>query len=268
MEFVSQFSGALRFALINMAWIFVAAWGLERLWAREPVPAATQLRALRFWALYAVLGAATVALFATVKDAIGLRPALVVSLVSLGWASIILGPIAFAIVYDLFNYWMHRAQHKWFWKQHAVHHSIEHLSGVNSYLHWTEDAFRTVFIAIPMTLLFGMTGGKASLAVTMALSAWGNFLHSPIRFNFGRFGRLIFADNVYHRIHHSVEHRHFDKNFATAFTLWDRLFGTQYIPAPGEWPRVGVHDTPEVSTVREYLFRPFRRDRRQLVAAE
>jgi sterol desaturase/sphingolipid hydroxylase (fatty acid hydroxylase superfamily) len=260
-SFIAQFSGALRFALVNMGWIFVTLWGVERLWARDPVPESAQLRALGYWACYAVGGATTVAAFAAFAQTWHLRPAFTVplnaTLKPIGWLALIVGPLVFAAIYDFFNYWMHRAQHRWFWAQHSIHHSIRNLSGVNSYLHWTEDAFRTVFITLPMTLLFGLDGGKSSLAVAMALSAWGNFLHSPVRFNFGRFGRMLFADNVYHRVHHSVEPEHFDKNFATAFTVWDRLFGTQYLPARGEWPAVGVHDMPEVSSVGEYLWRPF-----------
>ena len=53
----------------------------------------------------------------------------------------------------------------------------------------------------------------------------GNYLHSPIRLHLGVLGRYI-VDNRVHRIHHSLEPAHFDKNFGMFTTLWDRLFGT------------------------------------------
>jgi sterol desaturase/sphingolipid hydroxylase (fatty acid hydroxylase superfamily) len=48
------------------------------------------------------------------------------------------------------------------------------------------------------------------------------------------------VDNRFHRIHHSVEPKHFEKNFGIMFTVWDQLFRTAYFPRPDEWPKTGV----------------------------
>ncbi len=57
-----------------------------------------------------------------------------------------------------------------------------------------------------------------------------------------------------HRIHHSREPQHFNKNFGVVTSVWDRLFGTAYFPAKDEWPDTGIVNQSEPSTVREFLF--------------
>lgn len=265
MEFLQTFAGALEFGVLNMAWIFIVLLGIERLWPKGPVTLESQLRSLKFWVFYAVAGALIVTCFAYAKRALPGQPLYVapvkhwIEASPFAWAIYILGPLAGMAVYDFFNYWMHRAQHKWFWAQHSIHHSIENVSALNSYFHWSEDLFRTAFISAPMLLLFNINHGGGTLAVAMLSMMHGNYLHSATSLNFGRFGRMILADNRWHRIHHSVEPQHFDRNFATALPIWDVLFGTARFPKPGEWPATGVHDTPEAKTVSEVLWRPFRR---------
>lgn len=68
-------------------------------------------------------------------------------------------------------------------------------------------------------------------------------------------------DNRLHRIHHSREERHINHNFATRTPIWDVLFGTAYFPRRDEWPAVGLMDTDEPRTLRDYLLLPFRSDR-------
>jgi len=255
-----QFGILLAFALANLAWIWIALVGLERLWPRNTVSLRSQARSAGFWLIYTVAAVLVTALttswLAGHKPLYGVGIAGAVKGTSLWWSAYILGPLAFLLVYDFFNYWMHRAQHKWFWRQHAIHHSIENLSAINSYFHPTEPLFRLACITFPMTFLFGVDGAGASVLAAMLDAAYGNFIHSPISVHFGRFGRFFLVDNRYHRIHHSVEGRHFDKNFATATPIWDVLFGTAHFPAADEWPDTGVHDQPEPRTVGDYLLRP------------
>jgi sterol desaturase/sphingolipid hydroxylase (fatty acid hydroxylase superfamily) len=66
-------------------------------------------------------------------------------------------------------------------------------------------------------------------------------------------------DNRFHRLHHSVEERHFDKNFGLTTPLWDLLFGTLCVPAKDEWPETGLADQPEVGGLADFLWRPFTR---------
>ena len=42
-------------------------------------------------------------------------------------------------------------------------------------------------------------------------------------------------------VHHSIELQHRDTNFGALFSIWDRLFGTQY-RGHDEYPETGIAD--------------------------
>ena len=89
--------------------------------------------------------------------------------------------------------------------------------------------------------LVQIDGPGTPIAVAFVLQLLTYYIHSPIDVHFGPL-RKVLVDNRFHRIHHSLEPRHFDKNFGVCFTIWDRWFGTAYDPAPNEWPQVGLAD--------------------------
>jgi hypothetical protein len=60
------------------------------------------------------------------------------------------------------------------------------------------------------------------------------------------------GDPQYHRIHHSLEERHWNKNFAERLPIWDFLFGTLYAGFD-EYPQVGIPDYPVRETSRRPL---------------
>jgi sterol desaturase/sphingolipid hydroxylase (fatty acid hydroxylase superfamily) len=60
-----------------------------------------------------------------------------------------------------------------------------------------------------------------------------------------------------HRIHHSRESRHLDRNFAFIFPLWDVLFGTYYHPGPFEYPATGLASGDRVRTPWQIVAWPF-----------
>ncbi|GEP55633.1 sterol desaturase family protein [Reyranella soli] len=163
-----------------------------------------------------------------------------------------------ACVSDFFYYWMHRAQHRfgWFWRFHRVHHSIGEMSATNSYHHVFEDLFQFVAVTIPMSFLLGVASGPVPWLVIVVLNTHSYFIHSNARLNIGPL-RYVFSDNRVHRIHHSIEERHLNRNFSTTTPLWDVLFGTAYFPRHDEWPAVGLADIAEPKTVSQYLLMPF-----------
>lgn len=254
MDLLRSWAFALGFSLFTIAWVCIVLWGVQRLWPRGAKPSKAETwKAAKFWAVFLIADAVILGTFRhldqeitplfDLKAGIGMLP---------WWAALFVGPIGFLIIYDFFNYWMHRAQHKWFWRQHRIHHSITHLSAFNGYFHPTEPLFRLVSIYVPLTVLFGYGGAGWTVAMSMLTTAHGYYVHSPTALNFGPL-RAVFVDNAFHRVHHSVETQHFDKNFGAFTTLWDRLFGTAYFPAKDEWPDTGVWDYPEAETLRAYV---------------
>ncbi len=251
-------------ANVYMTWLStfsIAAmmWGIERLFPKGAVTVASQMRALKFW-VFAGLGTAiAITIYGYVGERLSPRPLLVLPLNSwlasrwVHWSMYVIAPLLGMILYDFFGYWLHRAQHRWFWRLHSVHHSIEELSGINSYFHWSEQFFRIAFISLPAAYLVGIDGLESVFVIELLLKIQGYYLHSPNSIHLGPVLRRVIADNRFHRIHHSVEPQHFDKNFGAGTSLWDQLFGTAYFPADDEWPATGIVDQPEVRSISGYL---------------
>ena len=174
------------------------------------------------------------------------------------WLGYVISPLVGLLMFDFSFYWMHRFQHRFLWRFHAVHHAIEDLSGINSYPHWIEGILKFTFMTLPWSLLYTVDQMALPAIVMFILVLHGHFIHSNTRLHLG-FLRIFVADNRFHRVHHSVEPQHFDKNFGSATTFWDRLFGTAYFPNKNEWPATGVADAKEADTLADSMFRPFAR---------
>ena len=66
------------------------------------------------------------------------------------------------------------------------------------------------------------------------------FYHANVRLNLGPL-RYILVTPQSHRVHHSREPEHRDKNFGFIFCIWDRIFGTQVTDAE-VYPETGIED--------------------------
>jgi sterol desaturase/sphingolipid hydroxylase (fatty acid hydroxylase superfamily) len=175
-----------------------------------------------------------------------------------GVAGSILAVATFLFIYDFFYYIWHRAQHtlSWLWPVHELHHAERHLSALStSRHHWLEEPMRLFVVLIPMGLIFQLDPPQIGMIFTL-FTFWGYFIHLNCRLELGRFG-LIFSGPQYHRIHHSIEEKHYNCNFAAFFPLWDWLFGTLHRPQPGEWPDTGLRERPEGNQWRHALIGPF-----------
>jgi sterol desaturase/sphingolipid hydroxylase (fatty acid hydroxylase superfamily) len=172
----------------------------------------------------------------------------------LGWAAPFATGLVLLLLIDFLAYWRHRAEHRWFWSIHVLHHCPTDLHAANSYGHPTQVLIGAVFVVLPLSLI-DMGGFELPLMIGLLVSFLQVFIHSPTEFHFGPL-RRVFVDNRFHRIHHSLEPRHFDRNFSILFSFWDRIFGTAYFPEEGEWPDVGVAGSPPPQTVREFLAYP------------
>jgi sterol desaturase/sphingolipid hydroxylase (fatty acid hydroxylase superfamily) len=227
---------------------------------RRPQRAAGRLRGLIFWALFIPVAALLNLLLASAWAALGVRPLLSLPLFQ---SFAFLGPVAALVavliawvINDFFFYCCHRLQHRFLWRFHAVHHSIRDLNAVNSYHHVSEALMSLILYSVPTSLI--VTDVAAAVPL-IGLVMWLQivWIHSPTRFSLGPL-RAWLVDNRCHRIHHSLEERHFDKNFGAFTTLWDRLFGTWHAPGPDEWPDVGLAEVAEPAGIRQWLEQPLR----------
>lgn len=159
------------------------------------------------------------------------------------------------VLADFCGYWEHRFEHRFWWPVHAVHHSQTDLHAANSYGHPLQSVTMLAGIIIPLSLV--ESTAKAPPIVGLFLGFQLLFIHAPIRWHFGPLRRLL-VDGPYHRIHHSMEPRHFEKNYGTGLAIWDQLFGTAYFPAKDEWPDTGVEGIEPPRSFADYLLKPFR----------
>jgi sterol desaturase/sphingolipid hydroxylase (fatty acid hydroxylase superfamily) len=156
-----------------------------------------------------------------------------------GWW-FLLSVVVFILVYDLWSYIAHRAEHKFavLWAIHSLHHSAQSLSIITGLRHfWLEDAIHAAFFPV-MAIIFKVPSEMVTTVAAIYFLPEG-FAHTNIRLSLGRFA-LIINNPQYHRIHHSIEPQHRDKNFCRMLPLFDVIFGTAWKPGKDEFPKTGL----------------------------
>jgi sterol desaturase/sphingolipid hydroxylase (fatty acid hydroxylase superfamily) len=163
-------------------------------------------------------------------------------------------PFCGIFVFDFFYYWFHRMQHTvpFLWRLHAVHHAIRELNATNASHHPSEEFLRIPLLLLPMALIVTIEAPHTA-ALTFFSATFGLAQHSNTRASYGWF-RYLFSEPRYHRVHHSLEPQHWERNFAFSFPLWDMIFRTAYWPRRDEWPATGLSDMPEATTWQTYLW--------------
>lgn len=157
------------------------------------------------------------------------------------WSAIGPVPTALTIVFvgDFLGYWRHRAQHSpWLWPAHAIHHSDTRLTWFSlERMHPVDRAGSMVDTIILATLGFPPWALGANVAVR---HYYGYFIHADVPWTLGRLGWLMNSPAM-HRWHHARDIEGSGSNFATVFSVFDRLFGTYYQPGPCDRP-LGVRE--------------------------
>ena len=176
-------------------------------------------------------------------------------------AQSVFGSMALVIVYALYidcaKYWMHRLSHMipLLWAMHSFHHSAECLTmatGVRH--HWAETIALAPLLFLTL-MLFQVPEHILSMAILLMKIPDG-LQHLNYKIAWHRAG-IWFNTPQWHRIHHSVEPKHYDKNFSSAFPIMDVIFGTAHRPAPDEYPETGLRPR-ENPQLWEGIIWPFR----------
>jgi sterol desaturase/sphingolipid hydroxylase (fatty acid hydroxylase superfamily) len=209
-----------------------------------------------YWFVNLALGAMLLVLLNFLWRRVGVQPLVKVPL---GQFGVVAAVILALLIADLTAYWNHRLEHRLFWRVHSLDHSVTDLNAANGYAHFSEKGFRFLFFSIPLSLIH-FDQPSIPVALAMGREMLERYIHSPTRLHFGAL-RWIFVDNRFHRIHHSAEERHFEKNFGILFSFWDRLFGTAWEPAKDEWPATGVKGVSPPRSLADCLLFPIRQRR-------
>lgn len=126
---------------------------------------------------------------------------------------------------DYVGYWRHRIEHSpLLWRFHATHHSDREMNWFSLNRMHPVNRLTTSTIDSAMLALAGFPLWAIALN-GIVRNAWGYFIHADVRWTLGPAGALIISPSA-HRWHHVRDEAMAGTNFATVFTLWDRLHGT------------------------------------------
>ncbi len=149
--------------------------------------------------------------------------------------------ICFFLFDDFSRFFVHRLMHKvpLLWSFHQVHHSAETMTPFTIFrTHPVEGIIflirTSVVQGVVISLFIYLFGNKvdlitifgASVGVVIFHSLGSNLRHSHIKIRYPKFVERILISPGQHQIHHSVEQKHYDKNFGVALAIWDLMFGS------------------------------------------
>jgi len=127
---------------------------------------------------------------------------------------------------DFIFYWVHRWGHEVniMWAAHSPHHSAEEMNLLVGLRASITQRLMSFFFFWPLTIIgfepfdiYMMTG------VHLFIGYWH---HTEALPKFWRWIEYIFNTPSHHRVHHGVNFKYLDKNYAEFLIVWDRIFGT------------------------------------------
>ncbi|MBI5257807.1 MAG: sterol desaturase family protein [Burkholderiales bacterium] len=123
-------------------------------------------------------------------------------------------------------YWYHRAAHRvrWFWCNHAVHHSPNELNLSAAYrIGFLGRASGTPFFFVPLVWLgFPVRVVFAMLTLNLLYQFW---IHATWLPKLGWLEGWLNTPSA-HRVHHAANLEYLDANYGGVLLVFDRLFGT------------------------------------------
>jgi len=159
--------------------------------------------------------------------------------VTIGWAW-----WAWALCYgldDLAYYWAHRSAHRvrWLWASHVNHHSSQHYNLSTALRQpWTSALSLAFVFRLPLALLgFHPAMILTCGAVNLIYQFW---VHTEAVRRLPRWIEAVMNTPSHHRVHHAINPRYLDRNYAGTLILWDRLFGTYQPEVAGERIDYGI----------------------------
>jgi sterol desaturase/sphingolipid hydroxylase (fatty acid hydroxylase superfamily) len=158
------------------------------------------------------------------------------------WDSLGLYPTLFLVIFlgDFIGYWRHRLEHtSLVWPSHAIHHSDTEMTWLTLSRFHPINRLTTVAIDSAILAMMGFPAW-ALAANALVRHYYGYFIHADLPWTYGPFG-WIFVSPAMHRWHHARELRYAGTNFATVFSVFDRAFGTMFVPGPCT-VRLGIED--------------------------
>ena len=142
---------------------------------------------------------------------------------------------------DFIFYWVHRMSHerRFWWAAHVNHHTSQHFNlGTALRQPWTGTFALTwvpwlslAWLGFPPEMIVMQNG------ISLVYQFW---IHTEAIRRMPPWFEAVMNTPAHHRVHHAVNPRYLDKNYAGILIIWDRMFGT-YEPERDDEPcRYGI----------------------------
>lgn len=249
-------AGVLAISVLFFGLIAVLVKGREALAAAVRAVAEIRLN-LAFYFLDALFVVPVLSiLVATIQFVVGTYSLALVS--ERLWTAATLPVTLFAVLFigDFISYWRHRVEHtRWFWPAHVIHHSDTDMTWLTLSRFHPINRITTAAIDVFFLALLGFPTW-ALVANNLIRHYYGEFIHADLPWMYGRFAS-VFVSPVMHRWHHARDVTGSGSNFATVFSVFDRAFGTHYVPGLCNVPLGVTEDQYPGRGVIRHLLHPF-----------
>jgi sterol desaturase/sphingolipid hydroxylase (fatty acid hydroxylase superfamily) len=178
---------------------------------------------------------------------------------SFGWGAVLVFTVAYFVARDFGRWLGHWLQHRVpvLWEFHKVHHSAEVLVPLTNARAHPVDL---LIMAVVGNFFVGVVAGVA-IYLFWRINIWtvlgvnvflflfdilgSNLRHAPVWLSYGPRLEKWLISPAQHQLHHSTDPRHWHKNMGFVLAVWDRLFGTLYVPQCHERVSYGLGDGSE-----------------------
>jgi len=149
--------------------------------------------------------------------------------------------IALFVAYDFVYYWKHRLAHRmrWFWMEHVTHHSSTHYNLTTALRQpWFGPFTGLIWIGLPLVILgfhplfIFFVGG-----LNLVYQFW---IHTEAIGKMPAWFEAVMNTPSHHRVHHAINPRYLDSNYAGVFIVWDKMFGSFVPELESDPPTYGI----------------------------
>ena len=164
------------------------------------------------------------------------------------------------LILDIAMYWWHRFNHKnqFLWRFHFVHHVDTHMDvGTSLRFHIGELILSTLYKSV-VILFFGITLAEFLFyEIILVLSV--QFHHSNIRINekFDASLSKFIVTPKYHTNHHTRVRKSREANYASIFTIWDKIFLSYEDATDADREVMGLENREIELNLIDNLYHPF-----------
>lgn len=154
------------------------------------------------------------------------------------WIQVVMG----ITIAEFGLYWAHRLEHEvpFFWRFHAIHHSVVKLWIINTGRFHFVDSLMSIVLS--MAILLALGAPEEVLVWLAAVTAFiGILTHCNVEMRFGPIS-WVFNTPGLHRWHHSRDIREGNKNYGENLMVWDQVFGTYFNPDRRPPTNIGIDD--------------------------